>query len=77
MFEVKKRSLWEKILLTPVAILEWLVTIAILLPLAFVVLVVALVVAIPVALIEILCSLYYTPVESGRDVWEDEAFPSE
>lgn len=77
MFEIKKRSLWEKILLTPVAIIGWVLTTAILLPLAFVVLVAALIVAIPVALIENLYSLYYTPVESGRDFWDDGAGTSE
>lgn len=77
MFEIKKRSLWQKILLTPVAIIGWALTIVLLLPAALVVLVAAVVIAIPVALIENLYSLYYTPVESGRDVWEDEAFPSE
>ena len=77
MFEIKKRSLWEKILLTPVAIIGWALTTVILLPLAFIVLVAALVVAIPLTLIENLYYLYHTPVESGRDFWEDGAFTSE
>lgn len=77
MFDIKKRSLWEKILLTPVAILGWILTIAILLPLTLVVVVAALIIAIPVVLIENLYYLYYTPVEYGMDAWEDESIPSE
>ena len=73
-FETKKRPVWQKILLTPVALILWAVDIAIFLPLAIILFAFVLVIAVPVHLYECLYSIYYTPKEDElrEDEFEEE-----